>query len=358
MIDNVEDYKLVTGAEVNEFCPHGDLDRIKIEGKTSYDEDQPNPLRGENITFLFECFLARLAVGGGAFYNFTHEFTRKLSLAQWRNLLLRHNSLFNFPFFYWLNIRPWNTIDYPFGSWDWRTIAESSQVFRLLFWGRSFDGREYPIDVPDATDDRVRLDYEPVATMLDHIARNFFRYKILENEIHYSIEITEKPPLWEHKKGESYSGDIPSHNELTQYAAGFFMEGGGDDAGYWYSVLYEKKATYKVTLAADIRPFVKSVHIARITNHVSNWICSADPSQNFEMNSNSAYIGQVEHVPDANGVIEFDLQFDQGDASSYYKKWEHRVPPGPMFQFVREYLESMPKISLVVEFSDRISRLS
>ena len=52
MIDNVEDYKLVTGAEVNEFCPHGDLDRIKIEGKTSYDEDQPNPLRGENITFL------------------------------------------------------------------------------------------------------------------------------------------------------------------------------------------------------------------------------------------------------------------------------------------------------------------
>lgn len=73
MINSVEEYEYVTGADVDEAHPHGDLDRIVIDGEImplrtgdteNFDKDgnaipRANILRGEDVAFLMEAVLQR-----------------------------------------------------------------------------------------------------------------------------------------------------------------------------------------------------------------------------------------------------------------------------------------------------------
>lgn len=56
MINSVEQYRYVTGANVDDKHPHGDLDRIIIDGKIMPNRtgDDKNILRGEDVAYLME----------------------------------------------------------------------------------------------------------------------------------------------------------------------------------------------------------------------------------------------------------------------------------------------------------------
>lgn len=100
MINNVSEYQFVTGADIDSAHPHGDLDRIIINGGIMPLRDETlnpsNPinwkkcLRGEDIAFLKEAVLERAASYGNtssAPYNIG-EFRNHIS--NWQiNLLAR-----------------------------------------------------------------------------------------------------------------------------------------------------------------------------------------------------------------------------------------------------------------------------
>lgn len=93
MINNVSEYQLVKGADIDSSHPHGDLDRIIINGGIMpLRDDNLNPsnptnwkkcLRGEDIAFLKEAncerYNAMTAVYGG---TRTDQFSRKISRSQ------------------------------------------------------------------------------------------------------------------------------------------------------------------------------------------------------------------------------------------------------------------------------------
>lgn len=86
MINNVEDYKFVRGANIDAEHPHGDLDRIIINGEIMPLRSGLSPttgverkriLRGEDVAFLNEAVAGRYKASG---YSriYSSEFSRKL----------------------------------------------------------------------------------------------------------------------------------------------------------------------------------------------------------------------------------------------------------------------------------------
>lgn len=94
MIDSVDDYQFVIGANADAEHPHGDLDRIKIDGGIFGYREKGGILRGEDICFLQEAVARRLALIGNYYSpDVKTEFTRKLSAAQVNGIVDALNDL-------------------------------------------------------------------------------------------------------------------------------------------------------------------------------------------------------------------------------------------------------------------------
>lgn len=88
MFDSAADFRYTTGADIDADHPHGDLDRIRLQGI----DLMPNrnavkdPLYGKDIAFLMEAALERASVYSQS--SRSYEFTRKLSAWQLGNIVL------------------------------------------------------------------------------------------------------------------------------------------------------------------------------------------------------------------------------------------------------------------------------
>lgn len=87
------DYKYVIGLNADADHPHGDLDRILIDGNVIGIRDNPYELRGEDITLLFESMIARGLATDSFFSPRQVGFTRRLSLDQITQLTQIYNTM-------------------------------------------------------------------------------------------------------------------------------------------------------------------------------------------------------------------------------------------------------------------------
>lgn len=81
-VKSADDYIHVYGADVDGEHPHGDLDRIIIDGQIMpLRNDPPNktPLRGEDIAFLAEAVLEREKFLNDWFEDTRFKFSRKIT---------------------------------------------------------------------------------------------------------------------------------------------------------------------------------------------------------------------------------------------------------------------------------------
>lgn len=172
MINNVSEYRFVTGADIDAQHPHGDLDRIIINGgimplrDTTLNPANPTNwkkcLRGEDIAFLLEGLCDRRKAQDSA-YTDTETFSRAVSHSQLYNvaaLLAPFSSL------HWLKSgsSPSGSVvlDYGSGSRPDFYAAYPGLYLTAADFGTSFDPSSY---TPDSAHQR-----SVVATMFDDLA--------------------------------------------------------------------------------------------------------------------------------------------------------------------------------------------
>ena len=321
---SAEDFDYVIGDNVDEEHPHGDLDRIIIDGRTMLkrDEDYAS-VRGEDIAVLAESYAARHAYLDTGIIERSSKFRLVPSLALVNRLIDSHNRLM--VDYSYLMVHPAASIPAGQAVHNIQTYIEKSfvsKVFPSVFW--SYGGySKFPI----ANQTSNALESSPILDLFMGVNR-FFRAGVTSYIKNYTSYITEEPLSF----SDSVHGMEPHHETFIDsgYISGYDCVGTkADNEWKWYSTTFSGggKCTVNV-LHKIVDDFPKNAkHIKRV------W-----PVYVVELNyarsdgvgyyGRSCVVAKNPAVPSSDGVVQIDIGADvQSDRFwSAYGRPE-RLPP-------------------------------
>lgn len=333
MIRSINDYKLLTGADVDTAHPHGDLDRIAISGAVhpSYGA----VLRGEAVAFLWECILGRGQFNG--LYRGYHVFNLSMSSVDLMDIVQLFNGFFSAYFLYGGQSLPSSRESHRTGG------QADTKLWADLYWNSH---TKYPEPVPEL---ERPLDASYV-TYLTGLLGSWFR--IIRCNVSYARgdyaidgSIT---------KSAGWEGTLPSIDDYRHfcytvyffsYGAPYLNEPGGSQYHWeYYVVNLRGSGTLRVFVGepgiggTDKKyEHVKSVRFIYEVDF--NRFIYDENKRTSSDSGRSVLLGLHDHTPDANGYVSLDPRNDipTNGMVAEYGSPDMRPPQGTPTSSSRNY---------------------